>query len=80
MVRVFILFFFANSYNLSQQINIGFASKLKKNTDILTNDYKTFAVVAMKDIKKHEELTVDYNLLYKHYPFITPSKPDYKRC
>lgn len=68
-----------NKYILEEGKYINHCS-LKKNTDILTNDYKTFAVVAMKDIKKHEELTVDYNLLYKHYPFITPSKPDYKRC
>ena len=68
-----------NKYILEEGKFINHCS-LRKNTDIITNDYKTFPLVAIENIKKHDELTSDYDVIHKHYPFIAPSKPSYKRC
>ena len=53
---------------------------LNKNLDIITDDYKIFTVIAKRDIEKHEELFLDYNILHKHYPFIAPALPNYVSC
>tara|TARA_B110000495_G_C22502059_1_gene308015 strand:+ start:33 stop:458 length:426 start_codon:yes stop_codon:yes gene_type:complete len=53
---------------------------LNKNTDIISPDYKIFKVIASRDINKHEELYLDYNLLNKHFPFIAPAMPNYVGC
>ena len=53
---------------------------VNKNIDIQTNNYKSFPVIAMKDIQKHDELFADYNILNKHYPFIAPALPSYVKC
>ena len=63
MVRIFILFFFANSYNLSQQINIGFASKLKKNTDI------PFWIASNKDGTQSNYPLINFNIYKENNNF-----------
>ena len=50
------------------------------NIDVLTDNYRKFYVVATRDIKKHEELTADYNNIHKYYPFIAPALSSYKTC
>ena len=53
---------------------------LNKNIDIISDDYKHFKVIAVRDIEKHEELFADYNILHKHFPFIAPALPNYVSC
>lgn len=40
------------------------------NTFMISDDYKTFKLLANKDIKKNEELTNNYNKTHKQFPFI----------
>ena len=51
-----------------------------KNINIISTDYRIFKVVAARDIKKNEELFADYNLVHKHFPFISPSRPNFVEC
>ena len=53
---------------------------VSKNIDIQTNNYRSFPVIAIKDIQKHDELFADYNIINKHYPFIAPALPSYVKC
>lgn len=53
---------------------------LSKNADIKTNNYRTFTLIAIEDIQKHDEIVVDYNGIHKHYPFIAPALPTYIKC
>ena len=53
---------------------------LNKNIDVLSDDYRVFRVIAKTDIKKHDELFADYNLVHKHFPFIAPALPNYVSC
>ena len=53
---------------------------VSKNTDIQTNNYRSFPLIAIKDIQKHDELFADYNIINKHYPFIAPALPSYVKC
>ena len=67
------------SYILNEGRYINHCS-LNKNIDIISNDYKIFKVIATRDIDKHEELYIDYNILHKHFPFIAPALPNYISC
>tara|TARA_Y100001935_G_C17311032_1_gene516234 strand:+ start:1444 stop:1869 length:426 start_codon:yes stop_codon:yes gene_type:complete len=67
------------SYILNEGRYINHCS-LNKNTDIISDDYKLFKVIAIRDIDKHEELFIDYNILHKHFPFIAPALPNYISC
>tara|TARA_B100000686_G_C16278736_1_gene707720 strand:- start:192 stop:569 length:378 start_codon:yes stop_codon:yes gene_type:complete len=53
---------------------------INKNTDIQTINYSVFPVIATQDIKKHDEIYMDYDILHKYYPFIAPSLPNYVKC
>ena len=50
------------------------------NTDIVSKDHKIYKLVAVKDIKKDEELTNNYDLINKKFPFIGRSKEGYQTC
>ena len=50
------------------------------NVTIASKDYKTFPLIATKDIKKHEELTSNYNEVHKKFPIIAGSRPEYVNC
>ena len=67
------------SYILNEGRYINHCS-LNKNADIISNDYRIFKVIATRDIEKHEEIFVDYNILHKHFPFIAPALPNYIGC
>jgi len=51
-----------------------------KNVNIVSNDYKSFPLIATKDIQKHEELIANYDIINKKFPFIAPSLPNYVKC
>ena len=40
----------------------------KYNTTLITKDYKTFQLIALKPIKPYEELTANYDRINKHIP------------
>jgi len=67
------------SYILNEGRFINHCS-LNKNVDIISSDYRTFKLVVTRDVKKHEELFADYNLIHKHFPFIAPALPNYVSC
>lgn len=50
------------------------------NSDINTEDYKLFQLIATKDIKKGDEITSNYDKISKKLPFIAPSKSNYLTC
>ena len=50
------------------------------NSNIVTNDYHMFPLIATKNIKKNTEITANYNHIHKRFPFIADSKKHYKKC
>ena len=50
------------------------------NSDVITDDYKTYQLVATKDILLNQEIKCDYNKVNKRYPFIASSNKDFKEC
>tara|TARA_B100002019_G_scaffold194935_1_gene168789 strand:+ start:360 stop:791 length:432 start_codon:yes stop_codon:yes gene_type:complete len=50
------------------------------NSKIITDDYSIYRLVATRNIKKGEEITVNYDHTNKLYPFIAGSKKDYISC
>lgn len=50
------------------------------NSDIITNDYKTYQLVATKDILPNQEIKCDYNKVNKRYPFIASAEKYFKEC
>ena len=50
------------------------------NTDIVSKDHKRYQLIAIKDIKKDEELTNNYDLINKKFPFIGRSNEGYQTC
>tara|TARA_Y100000590_G_scaffold331988_1_gene377406 strand:- start:3074 stop:3499 length:426 start_codon:yes stop_codon:yes gene_type:complete len=51
-----------------------------KNVSIETDDYKIFPLIAVKDIKKHDELYGDYNKIHNRLPFIKSADPNFIQC
>ncbi|MBD23947.1 MAG: hypothetical protein CMG46_02935 [Candidatus Marinimicrobia bacterium] len=51
-----------------------------KNVNIISKDYKSFPLIASRDIQKHEELFGNYDEINKKFPFIAPSLPNYAKC
>ena len=51
------------------------------NATLITKDYKTFPLIALKNIQKNEEIRVNYDDVNKRIPFIASStiiqKPNY---
>ena len=51
------------------------------NATLITKDYKTFPLIALKNIQKNEEIIVNYDDVNKRIPFIASStiiqKPNY---
>jgi len=50
------------------------------NSNIVTNDYHMFPLIATKNIKKNTEITANYNNIHRRIPFIAGSKKHYKKC
>ena len=68
-----------NKYISEEGTKINHCSK-KFNSKVYTNDYKIYKLVATKDIKKNTEITCNYDITNKKYPFIDNSKSWYKKC
>jgi len=50
------------------------------NSDVITDDYKTYRLVATKFIENGDEIKCNYDIIHKKYPFIASSKPFFKKC
>jgi hypothetical protein len=50
------------------------------NSDVVTDDYKIYKLVATKDILPNQEIKSDYNKVNKRYPFIASAGKDFKEC
>jgi len=50
------------------------------NSDVITDDYKTYQLVATKDILLNQEIKCDYNKVNKRYPFIASAGKNFKEC
>ena len=50
------------------------------NTDIITNDNIYFKLIATKDISKDKEITANYDLINRKFPFIAKSQKHFKKC
>ena len=50
------------------------------NCDIITQDHKKYTLIAIKDIHKNSELTVNYDLVNSKYPFIDKAYSWYNKC
>ena len=50
------------------------------NSDVVTNDYKIYQLVATKDILPNQEIKCDYNKVNKRYPFIASAGKNFKEC
>ena len=61
-----------NQMIIKEGLYINHCSK-KYNTTVVTKDYKTFQLIALKSIKPYEELTANYDRVNKHIPFIADS-------
>lgn len=61
-----------NKIIMKEGLYINHCSK-KYNTTIITKDYKTFQLIALKSIQPYEELTSNYDRVNKHIPFIANS-------
>lgn len=61
-----------NQIIMKEGLYINHCSK-KYNTTVVTKDYKTFQLIALRSIKPYEELTANYDRVHKHIPFIADS-------
>ena len=50
------------------------------NTDLISKDHKIYKLIARKQIQKDQELTANYDIIHKNYPFIAKSKQTYRNC
>ena len=50
------------------------------NTTVVSQDYKKLQLVAIKDISPNEEITANYNLVNKKFPFIAKASSSYTTC
>jgi len=50
------------------------------NSNVISNDKKIYKLVANKTIYPNEEITTNYDLTHKKYPFIGGSEKKYKSC
>ena len=50
------------------------------NASVYTNDHKQYILIAKKNIKHNDEITVDYDKTHELYPFIGGSEKFYNKC
>ena len=68
-----------NRYILNELKYLNHCS-VNRNVKVTSDDYKRLYLVAIKDIKKHEELYDDYNEINKFFPFIRAASPSFVKC
>lgn len=52
----------------------------KYNTDLITSDYTSFPLIAVKNINKGSEILANYKIVNSNFPFIAPPGKDYFQC
>ena len=50
------------------------------NSDLVSDDYQTFKLIAIKNIKEGSEITSDYNRVHLHFPFISKPGKQFISC
>ena len=50
------------------------------NTDIITDDYINYKLIATKEINKDDELLSNYDKINNNYKFFSGSKKTYNQC
>ena len=68
-----------NRYISKEGIKINHCSE-SYNSYVHTNDNKIYQLLSKKDIPKNTEITANYDITNKKYPFIDTSKEAYKKC
>ena len=59
--------------------NVNHCSK-NFNSDLVTNDYQIYKLIAIKKIKEGTEITADYNRVHVNYPFIRKPSKQFISC
>jgi len=68
-----------NTYISTEGTKINHCSRTI-NSDLVTNDYKLYQLIAIKPIRQDDEIVSNYDSIHKRYPFIAASEPFYKEC
>ena len=68
-----------NEFISREGANVNHCSN-RYNADVYTKDNKKYSLIAIKDIFMNEEITANYDIVHKKYPFIAGSKSFYKEC
>ena len=68
-----------NKYISKEGTKINHCSK-EYNSYVHTDDYKIYQLKANKTILPRDEITCDYDITNKKYPFIAESDPSYNKC
>jgi hypothetical protein len=50
------------------------------NTDVITDDYINYKLIATKEINKDDELLSNYDKIHNNYNFIAGSKKTFNQC
>ena len=50
------------------------------NSYVFSEDYKVYQLIAKKDIFQNDEITVNYNVTHRDFPFIGAAKEEYNLC
>jgi|TARA_B110000495_G_C22794018_1_gene464021 hypothetical protein len=68
-----------NRYISKEGSKINHCSK-SYNSQVYTDDYKKYQLIATKDISKNIEITSNYDNVHKMFPFIAGSHKNYNLC
>ena len=68
-----------NRYISKEGSKINHCSK-SYNSQVYTDDYKKYQLIATKDISKNIEITSNYDNVHKMFPFIDASHKNYNLC
>jgi len=68
-----------NRYISKEGSKINHCSK-SYNSQVYTDDYKKYQLIATKDISKNIEITSNYDNVHKMFPFIEASHKNYNLC
>ena len=69
----------SDKYISKEGTKINHCSK-EYNSYVHTDDYKIYQLKANKTILPRDEITCDYDITNKKYPFIAESEPSYNKC
>ena len=68
-----------NQYISKEGLHVNHCSN-KFNSVMHTEDYKKYILVATSDISRGQEITANYDMIHKKFPFIDGSKHNFVTC